>query len=124
MKDILLWLWQLPQHLLALVIMLACRAEYDGRDGDVRIYMSSRMPGSISLGQYVFLKWRSDWTRSHECGHSAQSRILGPLYLVVIGIPSFCWAVWCRICDWFGRDVLYYSFYTEKWANRIAGLEE
>ena len=40
-----------------------------------------------------------------------------PLYLFVIGIPSIMWA-------WLGDDnKCYYDFYTERWANKHAGLE-
>ncbi|MBP5606006.1 MAG: hypothetical protein J6X60_10770, partial [Ruminiclostridium sp.] len=59
---------------------------------------------------------------AHEYGHSVQSVLLGPLYLPVIALPS---SVWCmaphcvRKRQHTGRS--YYSFYTEKWANSIAG---
>lgn len=47
--------------------------------------------------------------------------VLGPLYLLIIGLPSFLWASLKRAGLFRGRD--YYSFYTEKWADRLAGIE-
>ena len=62
----------------------------------------------------------------HECGHVKQSKILGPLYLLVIGIPSILHA-WLNkyirmlLEEW--RAYNYYHFYTEKWANKFMGIE-
>lgn len=57
-------------------------------------------------------------TVRHEAvGHVAQSRMLGWLYLVVIGLPSLIWAAVCQ------ERKKYYNFYTEKWADRLAGIE-
>lgn len=77
--------------------------------------------GSVSLGQFIFLAKGSEDVRPHEFGHSIQSLILGPLYLLVIGLPSVLWAglpvcrsVRCR------RKMSYFDFYTEKWADRLS----
>ena len=55
----------------------------------------------------------------HEYGHCRQSRILGPFYLLVIGLPSLLWALWWTP----GRSVGYYSFYTERLADRLGGVK-
>ena len=77
--------------------------------------------GSVSLGQFIFLSKGRDDVRPHEFGHSIQSLILGPLYLLVIGLPSVLWAglpvcrsVRCR------RRMSYFDFYTERWADRLS----
>jgi hypothetical protein len=59
----------------------------------------------------------------HEWGHSQQSKYLGPLYLLIIGIPSFLWAA-ITIFSYrvLGRKLKYYKFYTERWADKIAGI--
>lgn len=58
-------------------------------------------------------------TIQHESGHVKQSKILGPLYLLVIGLPSIVHAAMHRtVC----KNPNYYHFYTEKWANKLAGL--
>ncbi len=53
---------------------------------------------SISLGLFIFISDCGDLSDdslsfksllSHEYGHCLQSVMLGPLYLVVVGLPSF-----------------------------------
>ena len=74
------------------------------------------------MGGYIFVNARaSDLMLRHEAGHRRQSVILGPLYLLVVGLPSFLWASSKTAGLFRGRD--YYSFYTEKWADELAGIE-
>lgn len=123
LRAILLYVWQLPQNLLGLVFLLALRPEMRLNDGGLAIvYRSRRMKGGISLGRYVFLSCSqsTDRTVFHELGHCLQSRMLGPLYLIVIGLPSLLWA-------WLGDRIApgksYYWFYTERWADRLGGVK-
>ena len=56
----------------------------------------------------------------HEYGHTVQSLMLGPLYLPFIALPS---ALWCSL-PWCKRKreregISYYSFFPEKWADRL-----
>ena len=122
--DILFYLWELPQNLLGLLLS---RIMAKGQRGQVRefrgtrILRSDRMRGGISLGRYIILSatgWEPD-IDLHEWGHSRQSRLLGPFYLPVVGIPSLLWAAWWRP----GRKHGYYTFYTERWADRLAGIQ-
>ena len=56
----------------------------------------------------------------HEYGHTIQSMILGPLFLPIIGIPSFIWEtffLFVRLRR--KKHIDYYNFYPEKWANRL-----
>lgn len=72
----------------------------------------------VSLGVFIFLEehlWDRD--RSHEIGHHKQSRILGPLYLIVVGIPSF---IRSRTVKGYYE---YYSGWPEAWADRLGGVE-
>ena len=57
---------------------------------------------------------------THKSGHSVQSLILGPLYLIIIGIPSSMFAA--NITAWAKKS--YYWFYTEKWADSIMGIDD
>ncbi len=81
--------------------------------------------GGVSLGLFVFAekcdKEREKQLISHEYGHCVQSLILGPLYLLVIGLPSVTWATIFSRRRKKGVQENYYKFYTEKWAERIAG---
>ena len=118
--EILLWIWQAPQNLLGLLFRFVYgqpNAIYRGVD----VVVSSRFPGGISLGRTIVVKrpyWDNPDTWDHEYGHTRQSLYLGPLYLLVIGIPSLLWAWWHRT----HKRVSYYSFYTEKWADRLGGV--
>lgn len=51
---------------------------------------------------------------AHEYGHTIQSLLLGPLYLLVIGIPS---VIWFHIHT--PSKGSYYSFYPERMANAL-----
>lgn len=121
--DIILYLWQLPQNLAGLLLVLLLKPEDSYQFNRARLYYASRMRGGISLGRYIIVRsamrdytGRTEW---HEYGHSRQSMFLGPLYLLVIGLPSLLWAaVWQP-----GHGSSYYDFYTEKWADKLGGVD-
>ena len=80
------------------------------------------MRGAVTLGCYVFVGLNSEYRKTvkHELGHTIQSKILGPLYLIVIGIPSIIWAATHRAI---APNKPYDWFYTEAWANKLGGVE-
>ena len=122
MKEVLLYLWQLPQNLLG----LALRLFYKGNDSiyeDAIVRRSTKMLGGISLGKYIIIsQWAKKATVMHEYGHCRQSRYLGWLYLLVIGIPSLVWAgLYGWVID--TKKHSYYDFYTEKNANKLGGVK-
>ena len=124
--KILLYIWQLPQNIVGLLLILILWPEHEYKFGDeeprVWLCYASRMRGGISLGRYIIIrdtyKDYKGGTEQHELGHSIQSRYLGPLYLFVIGLPSLLWACWWNE----DRNRDYYSFYTERWADRLGGV--
>lgn len=122
MKDILLYLWQLPQNLVGLLLRLIYKgtdSEYEG----AKVRRSKKMLGGISLGRYIIVgRWASRNTVMHEYGHCRQSLFLGWLYLPVIGLPSIIWA------GLYGRAIKrtengYYRFYTERWADKLGEVK-
>ena len=122
--DLLLWLWQAPQNLLGLAFWLYWRKDVSVvcHDRGRRFFIVPTFPGGISLGdtiivKYGYLQFENGW--NHEFGHSRQSAILGPFYLLIIGLPSLLWAWWWQP----GRGVDYYAFFTEKWADRLGGVK-
>lgn len=120
MQNILLWVWCFPQMLAGAVLARATHAE---RHGDHYRYKSRR--GSVSLGEYVFLcpaHWDDEQALKHEQGHTKQSRILGWLYLPLVGLPSIIWAG-CFRGFRNKHHVSYYSVYPENWADRLGGVE-
>lgn len=123
MKEILLYIWCLPQNLLG----LALRLFYKGNDSDdkglVVVRRSLKMQGGISLGRYIIVnQFARDKTLYHEIGHCKQSMMLGPLYLLVIGIPSL---VWAGLYGWIVKPSVngYYRFFTEKWADKLGNVK-
>ena len=128
MRRILLFIWQLPQNLLGLILLLAYRHErvYHRLNGRT-FYFTSEMRSGISLGDYIIMNRedKEDGMR-HEYGHTIQSRYLGPLYLLVIGVPSLCGNIYDSLanrnwpyeksCRW------YYNQPWEKWADRLGGV--
>ena len=118
--SILLWIWQAPQNIVGLVFRLIY-GQPNARFRGVPVVVSERFPGGISLGRTIVVKlpYPDNFdTLRHEYGHTRQSLYLGPLYLFVVGIPSLLWA-WYWTPD---RGISYYSFYTEKWADRLGGV--
>lgn len=120
-KLIATWLWCFPQQLTGLIWKAITKARKVGNH-----YEYDRKGGSVSLGTYVFLNschWNDTETLKHEQGHTKQSYILGWLYLLVIGLPSI---IWCNCFEEYRKkhNVSYYDFYTEKWANKLGGVEE
>ncbi len=134
MKVMLYRFWQcifgLPQTLLGLFVFFIHRKErqyvYRGA-----VVTECKENFNISLGMFIFVKesnGRADAERMkkilvHEYGHTIQSLLLGPLYLIVIGMPSW---LWCNI-PYFRKmrkekNISYYSFYTEKWADHLGEL--
>lgn len=117
-KDILLWIWQFPQHIVGLLILLFIKGEAKHNFNSITYYFYDPFPGGISLGNYMIIGHQWSQTIKHEYGHAIQSRMLGPLYLFVIGLPSIIWA------GLYGSVIKrthngYYKFYTEKWADKL-----
>lgn len=113
LKEILLYIWQFPQNLVALVLLLVYQREkvYHKLNGRT-FYFTTEMPSGISLGNYIIMNRqdKEDGMR-HEYGHSIDSRRWGPLYLIVIGLPSLLGNIYDRIfhknwkysdsCEWY-----------------------
>ena len=124
-RNLILFIWQLPQHLLAIIYMgyLVMMCKDLGIDSRYKqaIVIPCVMKGAITLGNYVFVGLNSEYreTVKHELGHTIQSKILGPLYLIIIGIPSITYCGLRRIFPSL-RKKNYYNFYTEKWANNLS----
>ena len=132
MKELLLeivwWTWCLPQTLLGYILKLI----FKGKEKTIvncmkryTYYNTTLKPGSISLGKYVLLcEFHHDdiETITHEHGHQIQSLILGPLYLLVISLPSL---IWCGCFEKYREKhgISYYKFYTEKWAENLSEVK-
>lgn len=131
MRNLLLYLWQLPQNLLGLLLFLFYKPEKEMLYNGVTYHFNRKFPSGISLGKYVLLDVypynAATWCDAkHEYGHSCQSRRWGWLYLIVIGLPSACGNLWDR---WFhkkwsydAREKWYYDLPWEKDADKRGGV--
>ena len=124
-RNLILFIWQLPQHIIAIIyfgylVMMCKDLGVDSRYKQATV-IPCIMRGAVTLGNYVFVGLNSDYreTVKHELGHTIQSKILGPLYLIVIGIPSITYCGLRRLFPSL-RKKNYYDFYTEKWANSLS----
>ena len=119
--GILQILWGLPQTLLGFAVFLRFRKAPHYRYHGAVVTEWKKRTG-LSLGLFVFIPEGNLGKNFlvHEYGHTIQSLLLGPLYLIVVGIPS---AVWCNLswCDSYRRKrkCSYQCLYTERWANRL-----
>jgi len=97
-------------------------------DWKIILVQTSGKMGAISLGRYLIINQNnpSRLLIAHERGHQVQSRRLGPLYLVVVGIPSITRVWWqnTRQANWPAAKRLrwYYSGWPESAANKHSGV--
>ena len=125
--------WGILQTLLGLMLFLIhYKCKHYSYHGAIVTEWNSNT--SISLGLFVFVSAKPFFVKKfegqiceeelskrllvHEYGHTIQSLILGPLYLILMGIPSTLWGFL------FGKkrkeqQIPYGAFFTEKWANYL-----
>lgn len=124
MKNFLKYIWQLPQNIIALIYLGYLIAE--NQIPAVEKYKGAKVytkysSGCVTLGNYIFVSSRAtENTIKHEWGHTRQSLLLGPLYLIIIGIPSILWAVTHKTI---APDKSYNWFYTEAWADKLGDVK-
>jgi hypothetical protein len=134
LKHILLYIWQLPQNLLGLILVLFYNPDKKHvLDSGVIVFYSKRMLGGISLGKYCIVNHHyylksityaiaQNVVRHEAIGHTKQSQMLGWFYLPVVGLQSIIWA------GLYGTVIKtskngYYKFWTEAWADKLAGIK-
>ncbi len=125
---LLQWTWGAVQNVIGLAMFIGVKALHPGcrayfYHGAVVCHWHSR--GSMGMGMFIFFGHggtpQEARILAHEYGHILQSRLLGPLDLPLIGLPSFMWATRSKNIQYRHRHgVSYYSYYTEKWRNKLA----
>lgn len=113
------WTWGFPQSLIGFIVYLCNRdKQHETYRGCIVTRWKNR--GSMGMGMFLFLGCDDPQVRVHEFGHSVQSVILGPLFLPIMGIPSF---LWCNlpVCRKLRKEkkISYYCFYPESTANAL-----
>jgi len=123
-------LWELPQMIVGYLLIALYKIFMNCRQDikltkfrevwvvrlEKHIYWGISMGGIIILGipekyeaNYTDEPWGKELV-NHEYGHTFQSKWLGWLYLIVIGLPSI---IACTVLS----SNRYQTFYTERWAN-------
>ena len=125
--KILLTAWELPQTVLAGVIIFFLRRKITGRKiyKNVNIIYIKDFRGGISLGRSIILNDKysgNELSIKHEYGHSIQSSYFGWFYLLIIGLPSIIRVIVWRIRRLKSLD--YYMGYPENWANKLGFSKE
>ena len=142
--NILQWTWGLPQTLAGAGLYLKHRKDPHFDYNGARVTAWNSLSG-VSLGKFIFVPGKKGWSTiqlvkqgaqdaaasagedsvsrfllEHEYGHTIQSLIFGPAYLLVIGMPSFAWnrlKFFERRRKKTGRS--YYSAVFERTANTL-----
>ena len=132
-------IWEAPQKALAHIIKWVTKAEeldIADMNGEMVHFYFWKNGSGMSLSNHIFLpkkhfdkplhevmasKWHCNYM-AHEYGHTIQSHKLGPLYLLVIGLPSVIWNG-CFKNYRKKHNISYYSFYTESWADKLTGVK-
>ena len=119
------WTWCLPVNIVGLIAYLICtkiKGYKSQKFGYANIVYLPWNQGGLSMGLFIFMKeghadkkWTYN-TRIHEYGHTWQCLLLGPLYYIIVAIPS---AIWCNLFANYRKknNVSYYKLYCESWAN-------
>lgn len=140
------WVWGLSQNLLGLVLMACLRdVRIERFRGAVVVYYRAQLRSAqpttappraalkrfrlhvcFALGMFLFLERElrpEDAAKIlvHEYGHTIQSLLCGPLYLLMIGLPSLLWSrrFTRGRSSYRARGIAYHSRYPERGANRF-----
>lgn len=107
--TIIQWTWGLPQTLIGSAVYLVHRKDgHFSYNGAVATAWDKQ--SGVSLGKFIFVPRGYSHSRpksiytdvatgtkvdkylvEHEYGHTIQSLVLGPLYLLAVGLPSIVW---------------------------------
>jgi len=116
-----MWLWELPQTLIGVVLVIYFILKGDVQNIEtsegVLVITAKGRWGGVSLGNFIIgsetiAPTVGNYLFMHEYGHSIQSRNVGPLYLLIFGIPSLASVIF--------RGTNHHETYVERYANKLA----
>lgn len=125
LTKFLLIIWQLPQIIVGGILFFFSKKIAVGKHKQAIISYCPWMKGGVTIGPFIFVsQWYYEYTyRSynekivkHEYGHTIQSRIFGPFYILGLGYKSLIHAVFHKDT----KNHTYEDFWTEKWANKLS----
>ncbi len=114
--NIIYFTWCLPQTALGLIIQIIYKVK-DRKKYKLATVIELNASFGVSLGKYILIGSNNEKTIKHEYGHTLQNFIFGPLYLIIIGIPSVVRNILSRFIE-----IDYYKGYPERWADQLGGV--
>lgn len=141
--NIILFPWQLLQNLLGLVFLLwfkGKKIKSEWYRGAYILWIQDDKFSGISLGMFIIInsnRINDSYIRDHEYGHTVQSKLFGPLYLLLVGLPSQIRNTYNstvnvkKFTKELGSSYLgilkardwYYSQYPESWADLLGDVD-
>jgi hypothetical protein len=121
MIKYILYLWQLPQNIIGLIIVLITKAHSMTHVNlGIKYYYSNKCSIQISLGYYIILsEVKNSVILRHEYGHQLQSMYLGPFYIIILLlliISNSYKNLTHKDINW------YYNLPLEKWADKLGNI--
>ena len=134
MRKTLLFVWELPQNIFGVLLygILKYKRQISCIEKEAHLRFIETTKIGVSLGWFVFwspsgnrFPYYTNDCRMHEYGHAKQSVMLGPLYLIVVGLPSISRAIYSR---WYfkkngKRWKKYFDGFPENWADKLGGVQ-
>lgn len=128
-------MWQFLQNIIGFIFIKITNAQRSLKvveDKTFDVYIARRFNSKwsgVSLGNYIvfaYNRYADDDSIRHEYGHQIQSKRLGPLYLFIVGLPSFIRNIYDRIAhkNWTYEERVkwYYGGWPEKQADKYGGV--
>lgn len=128
-----LFVWEIPQTMVGLLVWVIMKISHKIVKAEPeahRVFIETVNTG-VSLGWIIFWTTKGNRfshlqndCRMHEYGHALQSVMLGPLYLLVVGIPSLArvlYSKWYRKRNGRRWENYFYAF-PENWADKLGGV--
>jgi len=129
MKKFLFYLveftWAILQNLVGGIayLILSRKHKHERFHNSFITYVEKKGFGGVSFGIFIFINpgKKEDWlhdSRIHEYGHTIQSLFLGPVWFLVIALPSVIWCGMPALIKYREKqDVSYYWLFCEGWSN-------
>ena len=120
--------WGLSVNLAGLLVFLCCRrrSRRERFCNSIVTYLPGNH-GGLSLGIFIFISADSSSGTRHEYGHTIQCLFLGPLYWIVIAVPSI---IWCHCFAGYRKkygisyDTLYCEHWATAWGKKWSGISK
>ncbi len=115
--NIIYFTWCLPQTVIGLIIQVIFKVK-NRKKYKLSTVIELEARFGVSLGKYILIGNYDEKTIKHEYGHTVQNFIFGPLYLIIIGIPSIVRNILSRFIK-----IEYYNGFPERWADQLGGVK-